>query len=260
MRFLGETGLGGVLADDMGLGKTVQTLAHILAEKLDGRRQAEPGRRPHIADGQLADRSGAFRAGTEVAHVAWPDRKARFDAVPGHDLVLTTYALLAARPRRSAGPAVARGDRRRGTERQEPGHQRRAHPAPARSSPTFLPLRNAGREPPRRAVGADGFPRSGSAQRPPAFRAGLPCADREERRRRPSAGSRQRVRPFLLRRTKAQVAPELPPKTEIIEHVEMEAGQSAIYEAVRLTMHRKVREAITARASTAAASSSSMRS
>jgi SNF2 family DNA or RNA helicase len=65
------------------------------------------------------------------------------------------------------------------------------------------------------------------------------------------AGRRQvlarRVRPFLLRRTKAQVAADLPPKTEIIEHVEMEPGQSAIYEAVRLAMHRKVRDAITAK-------------
>ena len=65
------------------------------------------------------------------------------------------------------------------------------------------------------------------------------------------AGRRQalarRVRPFLLRRTKAEVAAELPPKTEIIEHIEMEAGQSAIYEAVRLTMHRKVREAVAAK-------------
>lgn len=57
----------------------------------------------------------------------------------------------------------------------------------------------------------------------------------------------RRVRPFVLRRTKAEVAGDLPPKTEIIEHVQMEAAQSAIYEAVRLTMHRKVREAVAAR-------------
>jgi SNF2 family DNA or RNA helicase len=43
------------------------------------------------------------------------------------------------------------------------------------------------------------------------------------------------------------VAAELPAKTEIIEHIEMEPGQSAIYEAVRLAMHDKVREAIAAK-------------
>ena len=34
----------------------------------------------------------------------------------------------------------------------------------------------------------------------------------------------RRVRPFLLRRTKDEVATELPPKTEIVEPVEMEAS------------------------------------
>ena len=37
MQFLREYELGGILADDMGLGKTVQTLAHILVEKREGR-------------------------------------------------------------------------------------------------------------------------------------------------------------------------------------------------------------------------------
>ena len=55
------------------------------------------------------------------------------------------------------------------------------------------------------------------------------------------------MRPFLLRRTKEEVEQELPPKTEITEPVEMEAGQRAIYESVRLAMHTKVRAAIAER-------------
>jgi SNF2 family DNA or RNA helicase len=55
------------------------------------------------------------------------------------------------------------------------------------------------------------------------------------------------VRPFLLRRTKALVAAELPPKTEIVESVSMDAEQRNLYEAIRLTMHSKVREAIAAK-------------
>ena len=42
LRFLGETGLGGVLADDMGLGKTVQALAHIFSPR--SRTAARTGR------------------------------------------------------------------------------------------------------------------------------------------------------------------------------------------------------------------------
>jgi SNF2 family DNA or RNA helicase len=54
----------------------------------------------------------------------------------------------------------------------------------------------------------------------------------------------RRIRPFLLRRTKEEVATELPPKTEIVEHIEMETNQRAIYEAIRLSMHTKVQAAI----------------
>ncbi len=57
----------------------------------------------------------------------------------------------------------------------------------------------------------------------------------------------QRVAPFLLRRTKEQVAADLPPKTEIAETVEMGDGQRAIYEGIRLAMHAKVRAAIAKR-------------
>ena len=54
----------------------------------------------------------------------------------------------------------------------------------------------------------------------------------------------RRIRPFMLRRTKQEVITELPPKTEIVESIEMEANQRAIYEAIRLSMHAKVQAAI----------------
>jgi SNF2 family DNA or RNA helicase len=57
----------------------------------------------------------------------------------------------------------------------------------------------------------------------------------------------KRIKPFMLRRTKEEVANELPPKTEIVERVEMEPAQHDIYESIRLTMHDKVRAAIAAK-------------
>jgi SNF2 family DNA or RNA helicase len=54
----------------------------------------------------------------------------------------------------------------------------------------------------------------------------------------------KRVRPFMLRRTKGEVATELPPKTEIFDVVEMEQAQRAIYDGIRLAMHSRVRAAI----------------
>jgi non-specific serine/threonine protein kinase len=53
-----------------------------------------------------------------------------------------------------------------------------------------------------------------------------------------------RVRPFLLRRTKEQVAPELPPKSEITQYLELTEAQRDRYEAVRLAMDSKIRAEI----------------
>jgi len=43
----------------------------------------------------------------------------------------------------------------------------------------------------------------------------------------------ERLRPFVLRRTKAQVAPELPPRTEVVRPVELGEGERQIYDAAR---------------------------
>ena len=59
-----------------------------------------------------------------------------------------------------------------------------------------------------------------------------------------SAGLSRRIAPFMLRRTKQEVATELPPKTEIIRSVPLYPKQAALYESIRLTMEKKVRDAI----------------
>ncbi|MGY8831785.1 MAG: DEAD/DEAH box helicase, partial [Pseudomonadales bacterium] len=53
-----------------------------------------------------------------------------------------------------------------------------------------------------------------------------------------------RIKPFILRRTKEQVASELPPKTEITHWVELSAAQRDRYETLRLAMDQKVRAEI----------------
>ena len=54
----------------------------------------------------------------------------------------------------------------------------------------------------------------------------------------------RRLKPFMLRRTKQEVATELPPKTEIVERISLEGGQRDLYETVRTLMHEKVRDEI----------------
>jgi SNF2 family DNA or RNA helicase len=54
----------------------------------------------------------------------------------------------------------------------------------------------------------------------------------------------RRVKPFMLRRTKNQVASELPPKTEMTRTIEIVGPQRDLYEAIRMSMEKKVRDAI----------------
>jgi SNF2 family DNA or RNA helicase len=55
---------------------------------------------------------------------------------------------------------------------------------------------------------------------------------------------RRRVRPFLLRRTKAAVEPDLPPKTEVLERVELDTPQRDLYESLRLKLDVQVQKAL----------------
>jgi SNF2 family DNA or RNA helicase len=56
----------------------------------------------------------------------------------------------------------------------------------------------------------------------------------------------KRIAPFMLRRRKNDVLTELPDKTEIIRSIPLEGDQAALYESIRLSMEKKVREAIKA--------------
>lgn len=54
----------------------------------------------------------------------------------------------------------------------------------------------------------------------------------------------KRISPFLLRRTKQQVARELPEKTEILQPIQLHGAQRDLYELIRVSMEKRVREAI----------------
>jgi SNF2 family DNA or RNA helicase len=58
---------------------------------------------------------------------------------------------------------------------------------------------------------------------------------------------RARIRPDLLRRTKDVVARDLPPLSEIVEPVELDAAQRDLYETLRLALDGRVRRALAAR-------------
>ena len=55
-----------------------------------------------------------------------------------------------------------------------------------------------------------------------------------------AAGLRRRIKPFLLRRLKSEVARELPPRTDTILYVELSSDERSIYEAVLAAARRDV--------------------
>ncbi|MDQ7066872.1 MAG: DEAD/DEAH box helicase [Sulfurimonas sp.] len=54
----------------------------------------------------------------------------------------------------------------------------------------------------------------------------------------------KRIKPFMIRRTKEKVVSELPAKSEIIKYTQFDAKQSKLYESIRVTMEKKVQEAV----------------
>ena len=58
---------------------------------------------------------------------------------------------------------------------------------------------------------------------------------------------RQRVTPFMLRRTKDVVAQELPPLIESVTRVTLASKQADLYETIRLATEKAVREALAAK-------------
>ncbi|MBR8744276.1 DEAD/DEAH box helicase, partial [Nocardiopsis sp. MG754419] len=99
LRFLGELGLGAVLADDMGLGKTVQLLALLTDERVEG---PAPGPTLMVCPVSLVGnwRREAERFAPDLrVHVHHgPDRptgNALARIVGGCDLVVTTYGVVA---------------------------------------------------------------------------------------------------------------------------------------------------------------------
>jgi superfamily II DNA or RNA helicase len=248
LAFLREMGFGAVLADDMGLGKTVQALALLAIEKAEGRLD---GPALVVAPTSLMANwrreAERFAPDLRVLTLHGHDRIDRFGAIPEHDLVLTTYpliardhAVLAARtwPLMVLDEAQTIKNPDAVTTKLLLGIEARH-----RICLTGTPMENnLGELWSLFAFACPGLlgDRKGFSR---AWRG--PIEKRGDRER--SRLLARRVKPFLLRRTKEEVARELPPKTEIIERIDLQGPQRDIYEAIRLSMHARVSAAIAER-------------
>ena len=55
-----------------------------------------------------------------------------------------------------------------------------------------------------------------------------------------AARLRERIRPFVLRRMKSEVARELPPRTEAVMYVELDDNERIMYDAIRAATQREI--------------------
>jgi superfamily II DNA or RNA helicase len=248
LQFLGGAGLGGVLADDMGLGKTVQTLAHLTIEQAAGRME-RPALLvcPTSLIPNWTREAARFAPGLRVLALHGPTRAQHFERIAQHDLVLTTYPLLArdhaVLTAQSWHVVVLDEAQAIRNPKAETTRQALRLQAGQRICLSGTPLQNHLGE----LWSLFDFLAPGFLGSEPMFRRQYRTPIEKQGDLPRQAALRRRVKPFLLRRTKEEVVQDLPPKTEILEQVEMGAGQRAIYEGIRLAMHSKVRAAIAAR-------------
>ncbi|MFT4940836.1 MAG: SNF2 family DNA or RNA helicase [Paraglaciecola sp.] len=245
LQFLREYELAGILADDMGLGKTIQTLAHLLLEKQQGRLT-----KPCLI---VAPTSVLFNWANEIKKFT-PDltyvvlhgskRQQHFKALGQYDLVITSYALILKdlelhqatdfyylildeahyikNPKTSVYQAMLKIKSQHklcltGTPMEN-------HLGEFWAQFNFL---------------LPGF-LSGHKQFTKLFRTPIEKHQDHERK----LLLNQRIKPFVLRRTKEKIAKELPLKTNIIQMLRIEGKQAELYESVRLAMDIRLKEII----------------
>jgi superfamily II DNA or RNA helicase len=218
--FLGDTGLGALLADDMGLGKTLQALC-----ALRGRTLVVA---PTSVLPNWMDEIAKFRPGLRASLYHGPRRSLDEQA----EVVVTSFALLRLDEDVLAGREwdTVVLDEAHAIKNPESRVAAAAHRLRTR-----FPMALTGTSVENRLEELWSIFRFTH----PGLLGGLP--DFRDRYVRPvesgdeaaAAGLRRRIRPFLLRRLKEDVAPELPPRTEAVLHCELTEDERKVYDAVR---------------------------
>ena len=245
LQFLREMNLGGVLADDMGLGKTIQALAHIQLEKEAGRLTA-----PALV---VAPTSVLYNWESESARFApdlrvhvshGPERSEFFDSFCEYDLIVTSYPLLVRDGKHFTEHPfhVVFLDEAQYVRNHKTQAARivRLLSATQRIALTGTPLENNLDE----LWSIFSFTVPGLLGDNPLFRKLFRTPIEKGGNTTARHLLAQRIAPFMLRRTKTEVVHELPPKTEMIQRVELSPAQKDLYETVRVSVEKKVRKSI----------------
>src|SRR5580704_4477098 len=244
LAFLWEHHLGGILADDMGLGKTIEALALICHA-----RQADPGSPPFLIVAPTsvvpnwAAESARFAPGLKVVTIT--DTLARSGAdlgelIAGADVVVTSYTLL----RLDFGAHAAAPwsglilDEAQFTKPHQPKSYQcpRRLRAPFKVAITGTPMENNLME----LWSLLSITAPGLFPDPERFRAYYARPIERQGDADLLAQLRRRIRPLLKRRTKEQVAADLPDKQEQVLEVELHPRHRKLYQTYLQRERQKV--------------------
>jgi superfamily II DNA or RNA helicase len=234
---LGELGLGACLADDMGLGKTVQLIALLLHRSRTGPALVVA---PTSVCENWRREIERFAPTLRIRWFSGPNRAPELHKLGAQDVVVTGYATL--QQDATELQAIAWGtvvlDEAQFIKNMS-----------ARRTQTALGLKAGMR------VTATGTPVENHAGDlaslfhfllpdllgdPATFQRRFALEGQTEASRESRRALRRLIAPFILRRTKAQVATELPPITEIEHKVTLSTEETLLYEAVRKAALQKL--------------------
>lgn len=249
MQFLARSGFNGILADDMGLGKTLQTLTHILVEKESGRDGGSPSLvvAPTSVVVNWQREAAKFTPSLNVLILQGAQRHLHFSEMHEFDIILSSFALIPrdlehfkkqhfhllildeAQHIKNPSAQISKAVRELSSNHRLclSGTPIENHLGELWSQFSFL------------MPGLLGSSESFNEN----YRNPIEKEHNEQKRNLLNA----KVGPLILRRTKHDVAKELPPKTEILHNIELHTEQKDLYETVRSTMDKQVRQAIIAR-------------
>jgi superfamily II DNA or RNA helicase len=234
LAFLWQHRLGGILADDMGLGKTLQSLALICHAK-----HTRPGRPPFLIVAPTsvvpnwAAEAARFTPGLRVATVA--DTAARrkepvAETVAGADVVVTSYTLL--RIDFAAYSSLKWSGLILDEAQYVKNHQSKIHQfarrlaAPVKFAITGTPMENNVME----LWSLLSITAPGLFPNPERFRDYYARPIEKQGNTELLAQLRRRIKPLVKRRTKEQVAADLPAKQEQVLEIDLHPRHRKLYE------------------------------
>jgi SNF2 family DNA or RNA helicase len=230
MRRLAAAGIGACLADDMGLGKTVQTLALLLARAADGPALVVA---PTSVCANWESEAATFAPSLRVQRFGEGDRAAALQTAGPYDIYLCSYGLLPLEADRLQGVQWATVVLDEGqniknalTKRSQAVMDLQAG---FRLVLSGTPVENHLAE----LWNLFRFLNPGLLGTIEQFRKRFQEPIERDQDAHALNRLRRMVSPFLLRRTKAQVLKELPPRTEIVLELEPSEAEAAFLEALR---------------------------